>query len=231
MWQFNAGDQWNPVLKLHCMKYNLKHIYETTSHIDLLLDSKIAVEFKAEDLHSSLFMKYQIAGNLRWEMQQYYLPLRAQGQIEEIWIYVALTETTSWKDIEALLSYAFDHRIAVKLFESREAAVKDCATQWANYGKPIDLHYPPYINMSLPIPMITKMMRIFPGMTEERIQEYMDRYAQSFIETEDPEPIIPEEFFEWFTDQCKANSNNLERLWYDFWCGGMEPKENTITFK
>jgi hypothetical protein len=225
-WIHNAGSNWDPLIEAYCKAHHIARTNDTTTHLDLQIRD-IAIELKAEDLHQSLFTKGQIAGNLRWELQQYYLPLRARGELKEIWVFVCLTDKTSWRDIETLASLLFPHRIPHKLFESREMAVAAIDEAIQSTGQIIDLNYPPYINMSDELCVLFKMLRVFPGMTHDHIAEYASRYTIEFIE--DQEPIIPAEFFDWFiNDVCRHASTNLERLWYDFWNAGIEPRGNIL---
>jgi len=61
-----------------------KQIYASVSH------HYIGIEVKHLDLHQSM-MGHGKAGILAWELQRYYLPLRASGFLEEVWVMVTNT--------------------------------------------------------------------------------------------------------------------------------------------
>lgn len=220
---YKAGLTWDRLFYDICQKEGIP-FKQGNSHVDieiLVIDKgkvqKIAVEMKGTDLHESLVTK-EIKGNLRWELKQYYLPKRAKHIYDDVWLFVA--PYPDMRDGVILDSICAEHRIIKKSYFTQDSAVKGVIEFAKSWEKPIDLSMPEYINMSNEIDQLSKSLRIFPGFTEE--------YLQKIREYRDVFNLTPAELLEEVYDIIEEYNPNLARLWYDWYYGGIEPKNNKL---
>jgi hypothetical protein len=211
---YNAGESWNKELWIYWPED-----YYTGQPQDFIADKnghKIAVEFKATDLHKSCFGK-GIGGNLDNELRTNYL-----GKFDEVWIFIAGPQETL--DIQYVLSLAHRYRqynVAVKWFGNQTNAVK--SLNQCLHEAPVDVSLPAYVNESDAPTTRERMIRQFDGFSENKIQELREYCI---------DPCSMQEYFDIVEDFCREfGYDNLARLWHDCYYGGIEPKANTLSKK
>ena len=211
---FRAGNTWDIWIDQICKSYQIPCL-SLTQHQDVIItlvdNRQIAVELKGTDLYSSVFKK-DIGGNFVWELTQYYL-----GQFKQVWcFFVGFHEQ---KVIFPFLSKCFELGVRPKWYLTHEEAIRGILDAIVEIDTPIDLASPKYINFGKGIKMEYKMLRLF-------FSERIINLLQNVI----PAHLTPEEIFTNLEKYIKLIAPEDEyRLWFDWWHGHIEPKQNTLS--
>ena len=211
---FNAGPTWNPLLAEYCAKMGYESGLDSTQKVDLVIyhaGRYTAVELKATDLHQSLCGKGD-QGHLETELKTYYLT-----KYDRVWLYVAGHQEDL--DLQMLASKCFKYGVAWKYYAYQVSAVEGIFRAILEENV-IDLAAPEYINEADSCGVLERMLRQFPGLTGDKIVGLMAELKGT---------LSPAEIL--FAIEPLLTPENLQRLWHDWFHGGVEPKQNRLTTK
>jgi hypothetical protein len=220
--RYRAGSNFDAAINLAKDEFGIDDCQHHSSHIDVKIwielndGSKrtVAVECKGTDLHKSLFGKGE-GGILETELNKHYLPERDFGIVDEIWIFVG--HPYDYRDLCVLDSLVAKHRLIKKSYGSIGAAVDGMFRYAQSLDDKHDYMLGQYINSDKGVPMMVKMLRLFPGITEAFTDE-----IKLFILENPPEDFLP------MVKTLLPKNSNVQRLWWDWFYGGIEPVKNKV---